>query len=423
MSSAGRRSRWIEPPEHKVSFDLVRNSDKSLIEHLADESYKLSLPGRQITVSENHEYDRKAGHFVGGGPFYTDKYWRTENFPRVQLFEAWDNSKGAQASTVLFCSSPSSRELEAVGSVGLPEPRSEDTSDLDSDGATAISLCSPVNPVASLGTGVSELLREGLPGLPGVKTWQRRTEHARSAGDEYLNAEFGWLPLKKEISDVVSAARHHRDILNQYHRDEGRNVRRQFDFPIDHESNSVTLASSGAVPHAAGFNSIETNAQLGSWSKHLSYSRTSRKWFSGAFTYGLPSQSDSWRRALGFGTDADKLYGIALSPDTVWELSPWSWAVDWFSNTGDVINNITNFELAGQVMRYGYMMEESIYSITVSMKQQSPGYNGKLPSVSLTEEHRSKVRRPANPFGFGLSLPDLSPTQILITAALGITVL
>jgi len=91
--------------------------------------------------------------------------------------------------------------------------------------------------------------------------------------------------------------------------------------------------------------------------RQVSLVKETKKWFEGCFTYGLPSSSDNWRKALGFGSDADQLFGIALSPSILWELTPWSWAVDWFSNAGQVINNVTNFGLAGLVLRYGYIME------------------------------------------------------------------
>jgi hypothetical protein len=162
-------------------------------------------------------------------------------------------------------------------------------------------------------------------------------------------------------------------------------------------------------------------------------------WFEGVFTYALPSSTDSWRKALGFGSDADRLFGLALTPDILWELTPWSWAVDWFSNAGQVINNVTNFGLAGLVMRYGYIMEESIERVVaegrlpdyVSAKFSSKP-NGSEPTWILSKgaspgtyrigtESVRKVRSPASPFGFSIGWQDLSPTQLAITAALGIT--
>jgi hypothetical protein len=118
---------------------------------------------------------------------------------------------------------------------------------------------------------------------------------------------------------------------------------------------------------------------------------------------------------------ANYLLGTTLTPDVLWELTPWSWAVDWFSNAGEVVNNFTNMSVNGLVMRYGYMMEEKTSTKTYILDRCAlNGLSNSAPppsSVTMT----SKVRAPANPFGFGLSWEGLSPQQLLITAALGIT--
>lgn len=146
-----------------------------------------------------------------------------------------------------------------------------------------------------------------------------------------------------------------------------------------------------------------------------------RRWFVGSFTYALPSRGDSWRRMIGHGTEADKLFGIALDPDVIWELTPWSWAVDWVSNTGDVIHNATEMALNGLVMRYGYIMEEttSIQTARIVNSRLTPSFLNSVPASKRIAT--SKVRRPANPFGFGLTWEGLSPSQLAIAAACGIT--
>jgi len=118
--------------------------------------------------------------------------------------------------------------------------------------------------------------------------------------------------------------------------------------------------------------------------------------------------------------EAKKLLGLTLTPDTLWNAAPWSWAVDWFSNTGDVISNVTDSVTDGLVMRYGYIMEHSIvkniYSLT---KPGTLNPDVRVPSITLVVE--TKKRRRANPFGFGLSWGSLSLRQQAIALALGLT--
>jgi hypothetical protein len=116
---------------------------------------------------------------------------------------------------------------------------------------------------------------------------------------------------------------------------------------------------------------------------------------------------------------ADKLIGLGLTPDVLWNLAPWSWAVDWFTNTGDVILNLTDWASDGLVMVYGYLMEHTIVKDTYTLT--FPGIfprRNVTPMVFVTE---TKLRRKANPFGFGVNANDLSDRQLAIITALGLT--
>jgi hypothetical protein len=145
-----------------------------------------------------------------------------------------------------------------------------------------------------------------------------------------------------------------------------------------------------------------------------------KRWFEGAFTYAAPSSTKSWQKALGYGSDANYLLGTSLTPDVLWEITPWSWAIDWVTNVGDVISNVNQFALQGLVMRYGYIMEEKTTTITNSLtKGKNYNLSGLPPPSKVITT--SKVRRAANPFGFGITWEGLSPTQIAIAAAVGIT--
>jgi hypothetical protein len=118
-----------------------------------------------------------------------------------------------------------------------------------------------------------------------------------------------------------------------------------------------------------------------------------------------------------------------LTPELLWELAPWSWAVDWFTNTGDVINNISQFAGSGLVLRYGYLMEESIVTDIYSLEGHSwkSGLAGRPNTLSRVKIPNSvyithvKQRIRANPYGFGVTWDALSAFQLSILAALGIS--
>lgn len=427
MSSAGERQRYtfgyIPGSITVTGTEFIRNKGRwPFVPDVKQQT------GKQLTVSESHPMDRKTGSYREGGPFYTSRVTDIFKYPFVEA--------GAQISLgkiyhgPLTLSPPTLAEKEQVGFSNIQrEFGDKNESQLSADGATAISLCNPINPASNLGTGLSETMLEGIPSLPGIKLWQDKTRFLKGIGSEYLNYQFGWAPLKDEVESVRDAARQHRDLLQQYHRGEGSDTHRRFEFP--------SQVSEKRLPETA----ITTAGSMlvtTPGTRQISLVKETKKWFEGCFTYGLPSSTDSWRKALGFGSNADQLFGISLSPDILWELTPWSWAVDWFSNAGDVINNVTNFGLAGLVMRYGYMMEESIERVVaegVGPKLRNSYYGtdyrgihfqgskDDVPtgSYSVGTECVTKRRFPANPFGFGIGWQDLSPTQLAITAALGIT--
>lgn len=382
----------------------------------------------QVTASEPHNKDR-FGRYLSGGPFYTG-LTRFVSKDRI-------NFKGVKGDGInmyvysgpVFPFSPSLMDSY----FSEQSLRSKDTSDLDPLGATAISRCSPVNPVDTLGQGIVEAHRDGLPSIPGFQFWERRARIALNAGSEFLNVVFGWDPLVSEVKDFSSTVRNSRDILKQYHRDQGKNIARTYRFPISESSSTdviktkthallgTGLSGSGEDLEKDPFHPWHTTNEA---TVYRTITTTVSQWFKGSFTYAVPSQSDSWRRMLGYGSDADKLFGIALTPELLWNVAPWSWAVDWFSNAGDVIRNVSNFAGAGQVMRYGYMMEEHSTIITYSM-DRSCFFVGsyEIPAPTTSFQLVTKVRRPANPYGFGISSGSLSPLQIAIVAALGITLL
>jgi len=115
---------------------------------------------------------------------------------------------------------------------------------------------------------------------------------------------------------------------------------------------------------------------------------------------------------------ARKLLGLNLDADVLWNMTPWTWAVDWFADVGSLVRNSTLFSEDGLVMKYGYIMEHSIVHDTYTFEGPTGiagGYPGRPSDLSLISE--AKVRRTATPFGFGLT-GGLTNRQASIVAAL-----
>jgi len=370
----------------------------------------------QITDSEGHPWKVSSSPSSGdiGGEFYTQKRYATIQPQPVHLREEITNSFG-NTNIVTY---------DGVAFPIVPEtaawPPSGQSSSmtLDQLGATAVSRCKPTNSVADVSVAIAELLREGLPHKVGQLFWKSKTDAARKAGSEYLNLQFGWIPIISEVEKFAKVVMEADKLLAQYERDAGRVVRRRYNFPSKRSVSAEVISTGVAAKLPPGITAFTDTANLGDVVR--TRETVQRQWFSGAFTYHIPRGYNSRKEMERKALLANKILGIELTPQVLWNLAPWSWAVDWFTNTGDVVSNLTDWAFDGLVMRYGYMMEHTI--VTDSYALTRGGHRGLAGGVAgFTLVTETKVRRRANPFGFGVSWEGLTASQVAIAAALGLS--
>lgn len=375
---------------------------------------KTDLTGTQRTVSEGHQVS-KLGHTDEdiGGDFHSYKSEIVHvSHPNVKI----DTGGAVQR----IYTGP----ILPAGTRTLGEHEVNLTSDfnLRAKGATAISRTSPVDSRAEALTSISETLKDGLPAMAGVSTWRDRTQISKGAGSEYLNAQFGWVPLISDVRAVADSYKKSAKILEQLQRDAGRRVRRRYEFPVERETTVVRHITSNGGAQLQSGNAVALDGSY--WSNHngsLVQTRTIKRktWFAGAFTYHMPAGKTQMDKVLRAYQMSDHLYGTGLTPDVLWNLTPWSWATDWFANTGDVLANISNAMLYGQVLPYAYVMEKT--TILDEHRTEAPGFI--LGSSAYTATVKTTVQRRirATPFGFGLTYDGLDAYQLSIMAALGLT--
>lgn len=401
-----RKDQIVNFPKMTYRFD----TGKSIDPYVAPSS--LTYKGIQYTESESHRRQRESGAYRAGGPFYTVQQYVDYN-PRHVNARFRDSSGQYEYHGPIIVPAP------LPGYAGFADPFSPDYSKLDKYGADAIHAVDPTNANSQLAIDIGEILIDKRISLPGITAWKRRTEVAKAAAGEYLSREFGWKPLEEDIKSASQAISDSNIIMKHFHDNAGTLDHREFAFPDIYESDEKEI---GNLTHCLYSTSASVGAFNAGQASKITQKTTThiKRWFSGAFTY--PSESTSLQKALGIGSEADKLLGISLSPDIVWELTPWTWTLDWFSNAGTVINNATSFGAAGLVMAYGYIMEEKIQTVEYSMPTTGLT-NVSGPPNPVVCKYIHKIRNEANPFGFGVSWEGLSPTQLAILVALGITFL
>jgi hypothetical protein len=145
-----------------------------------------------------------------------------------------------------------------------------------------------------------------------------------------------------------------------------------------------------------------------------------RSWFRGAFRYHIPVSDTTIAKFREWVSMSDHLLGWKVTPETLWNIAPWSWAADWFANTGDILANVSNLGKDGLVMQYGYSMSHRFRETRASAQysvDQQPG------TITLSRHilDEWKQRMPSTPYGFGVDLNALSGRQVAILAALGLS--
>jgi len=398
----GTRGEEINPPG-TITFETLAG-DWSGIQYTESESHPVSLIKKRNNTQDI------------GGPFFTTRTYVETPVSSGSLLV----HKSPQVGEV----SEINHDFVAVpylpmvnGKLPFLEASYSSDDELDEFGATAIARCEPTKSPVNLATTLGELFKDGLPSMIGSQAWKSRAKASKDAGSEYLNYQFGWMPLVGDVRKFANTVVQFDTVLAQYERDANKPVRRRYEFPTERTITETQIGTTnGRRAVTAPLNSDLYGSPLGTVTRTDETVR--RRWFSGAFVYHLPTGYDSRSKVEKLALIADRL-GITPTPDTLWELAPWSWAADWFTNAGDVIHNTSAFAFGGLVMRYGYVMEHTVqkrrYSIT-SSGLKTPKNISDL--VLVTE---TKIRREANPFGFGVTWDGLSPFQASIAAALGLS--
>jgi len=416
----------------RESVKWRRDPDKGMIDYEAEQfSYNspTSAHGVRHTYWQNLEHLRSEGHpvhYLGvsrldlGGPFEQQRVTVHGSFQ-----PEWIRSIGAphlgpwsnQYFTILMPSAAMktlivglSNVEDAANATSFITPRIPNRPDVltqDAMGAKLINMLNPTNPVADLSTSLAEFVSErkffALPGKAG------------SLPGEYLNYMFGVAPTVGLVQDLRDAIDNRDKITKQYIKDSGRWVRRQYELePMRDTTRTITTV----YPTTIGPTLSTSVAELGQLTTTTkSYQKW---WFSGAFTYHLPKEGTrAYTLAL-----LDKLSGVDPSArSTAWELMPFSWIADYKASLGASIQNVESFAENRIVMPYAYVMchtrNEVEYTWQGRVKGPSGLWTPRILTGTVTTE--SKLRRAANPFGFGLTATELTPKQWSILAALGLT--
>jgi hypothetical protein len=290
-------------------------------------------------------------------------------------------------------------------------------------GATAISRCRPAKPHASMATAVAEMYREGIPKTlkemrdvkEAVSSFRgmSKSDKGKEIPSRYLEYQFGWKPLASDIQKSARAILEADRILEDLRRNSGKRIRRRYSFPTESSSVEIRRDNTRPWPNPDPY----VLQQAGNYV--VTKTDTKKTWFSGEFVYTFPGADAGIPRQIVHG--ARQLLGVDLTPETVWNIAPWTWLADWFANVGDVVSNFTAIGFDGLIVRYGYLMQEAerVYDHAHYGVSTPSGYIAS--TIHGKAVYTAKSRIVASPYGFGLTFDSLSPRQIAILTSIGIT--
>jgi hypothetical protein len=297
-----------------------------------------------------------------------------------------------------------SMSLIAIGRFPtIPSTLGADQNYLWGLGSTAIAKSLPDVPEFSLFRFVGEL-RAGLPKIP-LKVLANERK-LRNVGGEYLNYQFGLMPTISDLQNFYEALLDPklREAIEHQLFEEHR-VRKTIDKGTTSSSRALTGAEMSTIP--SSFSSGIT----GTLETRQSY----RIWSSCSFAY---YQVTELKRLID---DLDRqLGGLGVVPTAIdmWNLMPWSWLIDWFTNINHVITNLSYLGRDGLYLQRGYIM--GTFEDVEIHTQRRTFMNVPISTTGVrTFERKYRVR--ASPFGFGLTWKDFDPFQLSILGALGVS--
>lgn len=377
---------------------------------------------QRLMISKNNRSKIKNGKLMKhkgsiGGDFWVVRHYYNDSNNLGDIIRFTPNQYLHSIATPHY-ETPQFAAFDDFNDADFPIVTPSDPTYLKGIATKAIAKMAPTKPEADLGSFLGEL-REGLPHAIGIRdSSKQRIARARNAGDEYLNVEFGWKPLVRDLQKFADVYSRSERILREYHKNSGVVTRKEHHEP---EEMSVTVTDMGfrnPLP-------ILSTANYGSSAAgRLTRTTTTKKkiWVVATFLYTVPGLEDSLLERKR--SDINKLYGANFTPNMAWNMTPWTWAADWIGNGGDIAANMTYFKTDGLVMPYCYVMETKSVKVEYELRgtrNMYKSYPDREPYFYQSFETVSKYRIAGSPYGFALNWEGFTPKQLAILAALGIS--
>ncbi|DAD51326.1 maturation protein [ssRNA phage Gephyllon.3_6] len=268
--------------------------------------------------------------------------------------------------------------------------------------------------------GMLRTTAEGFKKLYGTLggNFRGATLGPKAVADQFLNNQFGWVPLISDIQKTCDVARDfHKHVVQASHNN-GKWVRRRFREPHLEEEH-VEYQTSGTETFV--YPSLgDTYISSGKFT--VTRQRFTDQWYTGRFmqyfpefdtNYGPPDPLTQLEQALD-------LYGARINPINLYRITPWTWMVDWFLGAGDLVQRLSDLAGNSTVCDAFFLMRRS--RERWEFKSEFTDHSGTPQTLiwyrSIEVKRREKAK---SMFGFSANPSGLTDMQKAILIALGIT--
>lgn len=260
------------------------------------------------------------------------------------------------------------------------------------------------------------------------KIWKRLGGHSevltpKAVANEWLNTQFGWKPFLSDLHKIINLQETVTKKIHNLRCRNGEWVKRKGTYSnTTGITNHVRWVNDNAPKVYPALPSAHLRfpypGQGSKWGMTDTYTEETQKiWYEGHFRYWIPAlekDNDPYFHKV----NVIRSLGLNISPSLVWNLTPWSWMADWFTNAGDVVDNITSRGTDNVASKHCYLMEHrykrAVNSSVIHLWNEDV-------CCEWSQQVETKSRHAASSFGFDLAPGDFTPRQLSILAALGMS--
>lgn len=250
-----------------------------------------------------------------------------------------------------------------------------------------------------------------------------RIMRPKPVADHFLNHQFGWVPFLNDLEGFYKTYSDMEVLIAKLTAQNNQFVRKRATI-----AKSETIALVGSNPFVSG-NICFPNTYMDStaWCNggpfHYLVDRTTTTiTASGKFRYYRPEfdlTRTDYSSAMRSIQRQLTLYGLRISPSNIYKATPWTWAADWISNAGKLIDRANDYLLDSVASQYLFV---SSHVKKERLLIQIIPFKNAYTILSFSRHFDVKQRQEdASPYGFNLSVSNLTARQLAIAGALGIT--